>query len=160
MSARAQGSSYRFLQEVPHNGPDIWFTDVGYGLMIHPSRLLKKAHLPRWRARAALRRTRKYASRLHPSCGWVPGAPPCIWTFLSSLGVNEFFSSLLGPDSGATGASLREVAPGRRDECKVYLHTENWRQTMPSSGCASPSTGRCRGWASGHSSIDWPLSWD
>ena len=28
------------------------------------SRLLKKAHLPRWRARAGLRRTRKYASRL------------------------------------------------------------------------------------------------
>ena len=45
MSARAQGSSYRFLQEVPHNGLDIWFTDLGYGLMIHPSRLLKKAHL-------------------------------------------------------------------------------------------------------------------
>ena len=60
------------------------------------SRLLKKAHLPRWRARAALRRTRKYASHLHPPCGWVPGAPPCIWTSLSSLGVNEFFSILLG----------------------------------------------------------------
>ena len=28
------------------------------------NRLLKKARLPRWRARAALRRTRKYASRL------------------------------------------------------------------------------------------------
>jgi hypothetical protein len=28
------------------------------------SRLLKKAHLRRWRARAALRRTSKYASRL------------------------------------------------------------------------------------------------
>ena len=61
-----------------------------------PSRLLKKAHLRRWRARAALRRTRKYASHLagHPSEGWV--TPPCIWTFLSSLGVNEFFSILLG----------------------------------------------------------------
>ena len=28
------------------------------------NRLLKKAHLPRWRARAALRRTRKYVSHL------------------------------------------------------------------------------------------------
>ena len=37
----------------------------------------------------------KYASHLHPSCGWVPGAPPCIWTFLSSLGKREFFSILL-----------------------------------------------------------------
>jgi len=37
MSARAQGSSYRFWQEVPHNGPDIWFTDLGYGLMIQLS---------------------------------------------------------------------------------------------------------------------------
>jgi len=27
----------------------------------------------------------KYASRLHPSCGWVPGAPPCIRAFLGSL---------------------------------------------------------------------------
>jgi hypothetical protein len=26
----------------------------------------------------------------HPS-GWVPGAPPWIWTFLSSLGEKEFF---------------------------------------------------------------------
>jgi hypothetical protein len=55
------------------------------------NRLLKKAHLPRWCARAALRRTRKYASHLagYPSEGWV--TPPCIWTFLSSLGVNESF---------------------------------------------------------------------
>ena len=45
--------------------------------------------------RAALRRTRKYASHLHPSCGWVPGAPPCIWTFLSSLPKSELFSILL-----------------------------------------------------------------
>ena len=58
-------------------------------------RLLKKAHLPRWRARAALRRTHKYASRLagYPSEGWV--TPSYIWTFLSSLDVNEFFSILL-----------------------------------------------------------------
>ena len=74
-----------------------------------PSRLLKKAHLPRWRARAALRRTRKYASRLHPSYGWVPGAPPCIRTFLSSLGVNEFFSILLG----RRGAFSGSCGPGR-----------------------------------------------
>jgi len=56
-------------------------------------RLLKKAHLrgpilqtgtPR--ARAALRRTRKNASHL---------ASPCIWTFLSSLSVNEFFGIML-----------------------------------------------------------------
>ena len=65
------------------------------------SRLLKKAHLRRWRARAALRRTDQVRlapgtqSGGCPSCGWVPGAPPCIWTFLSSLGVNEFFSILL-----------------------------------------------------------------
>jgi len=39
----------------------------------------------------------KYASHLHPSCGWVSGAPPGIWTFLSSLGNNGFFSNLLGP---------------------------------------------------------------
>jgi hypothetical protein len=39
------------------------------------SRLLKKAHLPRWRARAALRRTRKYASRaaLHLDLFEQPG---------------------------------------------------------------------------------------
>jgi hypothetical protein len=37
-----------------------------------------------------------YASHLHPSCGWVPGAPPCIWTFLSNLGKREFFGTLMG----------------------------------------------------------------
>jgi hypothetical protein len=26
---------------------------------------------------------------------WVPGAPSCIWTFLSSLGKNESFSIVL-----------------------------------------------------------------
>jgi hypothetical protein len=43
----------------------------------------------------------KYASRpvpilmgAHPG-GRVPGAPPCIWTFLSSLSKSGFFSSLL-----------------------------------------------------------------
>jgi len=37
----------------------------------------------------------KYASHLagYPSGGWV--TPPCIWTLLSSLGNNEFFSVLL-----------------------------------------------------------------
>jgi len=37
----------------------------------------------------------KYASRLggYPS---KMGAAPCIWTFLSGLGSNEFFSILLG----------------------------------------------------------------
>ena len=75
-----------------------------------PSRLLKKAHLPRWRARAALRRTRKYASHLHPSCGWVPGAPPCIWTFLSSLGENGFFSILLERRGAFSGSCGRERA--------------------------------------------------
>jgi hypothetical protein len=38
----------------------------------------------------------KYASHLHPSCGWVPGAPPGSWTFLSSLSEHGFFSILLG----------------------------------------------------------------
>ena len=37
----------------------------------------------------------KYASRLHPSCGRVAGAPPGIWTFLSSLSESESFSILL-----------------------------------------------------------------
>jgi hypothetical protein len=31
------------------------------------------------------------------------GAPPCIWTFLSGLGENEFFSVLLGPKSSRSG---------------------------------------------------------
>ena len=87
-------------------GCAVWRRNAGEGRQRRPgdrlgrsttSRLLKKAHLPRWRARAALRRTRKYVSHLHPSSGWVPGAPPCIWTFLSSLGENGFFSILLNP---------------------------------------------------------------
>ena len=31
----------------------------------------------------------------HPG-GRVPGAPPCTWTFLSSLGESGYFSNLLG----------------------------------------------------------------
>ena len=49
----------------------------------------------------------KYASHLHPSCGWVPGAPPCIWTFLSSLGENGFFSILLIFCSHGEGGIVR-----------------------------------------------------
>ena len=45
------------------------------------SRLLKKAHLLRWRARRSLQRTWQYASHCGPS-----GTPPCIWAFLSNLG--------------------------------------------------------------------------
>jgi hypothetical protein len=71
-------------------------------------RLLKKAHLPRWRAgypsggwvrRCDVRvntpptHLRRVLRAGYPSKGWV--TPPCIWTFLSSLGVNEFFSILL-----------------------------------------------------------------
>ena len=37
----------------------------------------------------------KYVSHLHPSCGWVPGALPCIWTFVSSLNEIGFFSIVL-----------------------------------------------------------------
>ena len=44
----------------------------------------------------------EYASDLHPSFGWVPGAPPCIWTFLSSLGKSEFFSIVLADTSGVS----------------------------------------------------------
>ena len=46
----------------------------------------------RWVPRALARRCdvrTKYASHLHPSGGWV------VWTFLSNLGENGFFSSLL-----------------------------------------------------------------
>jgi len=61
------------------------------------------------RARAALRRTDQV--RLRPTSGGYPapgthrkmGAPPCIWTFLSSLGENEFFSVLLGQKSSRSG---------------------------------------------------------
>jgi len=36
--------------------------------------------------------------RLDPPAVGTPacGAPPCIWTFLSSLGKNTFFSSVIG----------------------------------------------------------------
>jgi hypothetical protein len=58
-----------------------------------PSRLLKKAHLRRWRAPATLRRTRKYASRL--------GSRAALHLDLfEQPGKNKFFSSLLGRPSG------------------------------------------------------------
>ena len=57
----------------------------------------------------------KYASHLHPSFGWVPGAPPCIWTFLSSLGQNEFFSGLL-VSPPMLKAGLHAIALPRRGE--------------------------------------------
>jgi len=41
----------------------------------------------------------EYASHLHPSYGWVPGAPPWIWTFLSSLGQSGFFSNPIMRDT-------------------------------------------------------------
>jgi hypothetical protein len=56
--------------------------------------LLKKAHLLRWHARAALRRTLS-TPRTSPGTHRKMGAPPCIWTFLSSLGENGVFSILL-----------------------------------------------------------------
>ena len=71
------------------------------------NRLLKKAHLRRWRTRAVLRRTCEYASHLHPAFGRVPGAPPCIWTFLSSLGDNRFFSILQKEDGAAERTGSR-----------------------------------------------------
>jgi hypothetical protein len=79
------------------------------------SRLLKKAHL---RLGAALRRTDQ--ERLRPTFGGCPrrvpiaamGAPPCIWTFLSSLAVNEFFSILLffSQGLGRTERGVRGIA--------------------------------------------------
>ncbi len=48
------------------------------------SRLLKKSHLPGTHPLDGC-----------PSSGWVPGAPPCNWTFLSSRGKKEFFSTRL-----------------------------------------------------------------
>jgi hypothetical protein len=61
------------------------------------SRLLKKAHLPRPilrtgapRTRAALRRTDQV--RLAPRIARRPAKPRDIWTLLSSLGENGFFS--------------------------------------------------------------------
>ncbi len=54
-----------------------------------PNRLLKKAHLRRWNAQALAAAYLEYASL------GLPRIPPCIWTFLSSLGENGFFSSLL-----------------------------------------------------------------
>ena len=90
------------------------------------NRLMKKARL---RAPILLMGTRalarrcdvrtEYASHLHPSCGWVPGAPPCIWTFLSSLGENGFFSILLGErhlgrrEPPAEGTGCLEMALGQ-----------------------------------------------
>jgi len=52
------------------------------------NRLLKKAHLRRWRARAALRRTRRYASRLASRAALH-------LDLLSSLPKSEFFGILL-----------------------------------------------------------------
>ena len=53
----------------------------------------------------------KYASRLHPSCGWVPGVAPRIWAFLSGLGNNESVSILLRQ---TTVEPRTEAAAGRR----------------------------------------------
>jgi len=60
------------------------------------SRLLKKAHLPRWLRRSWLQRTSQYASLLASSCLPAGTAPPCIWTFLNSLLYRVFFNTLLG----------------------------------------------------------------
>ena len=78
-----------------------------------PSRLLKKTHLPgpilrmgTPRARAALRRTGsvRLAPRPVPiRQGWV--TPPCIWTFLSSLGRTGFFSNRLGAERPRVGVA-------------------------------------------------------
>ena len=76
-------------------------TNVKEFLTRYTSRLLKKAHLLRWRARALVAAYQEYAwthlrwvpraSRTagYPSEGWV------VWTFLSSLGDNVLFSILL-----------------------------------------------------------------
>src|SRR3972149_1807763 len=89
-----------------------------------PSRLLKKAHLrrrlsseggtPPFRTspkslrggtprsnggcgrRSSLQRTSKYVSLLASSCLPAGTAPPCSWTFLSSLPSRVFFNTLLG----------------------------------------------------------------
>ena len=53
------------------------------------SRLLKKAHLRRWLRRSSLQRTSKYVS-------FLASSPPCIWTFLNSLGVDGVFQRPVG----------------------------------------------------------------
>src|SRR3990172_5180365 len=54
-------------------------------------RLLKKAHLLRRLRCSSLQRTSKYASLLASSCLPAGTAPPCIWTFLNSLGIAVVF---------------------------------------------------------------------
>jgi hypothetical protein len=81
----------------------ILFGSLAFGIALSFTRLLKKAHLLRWRAGYPSGRwvrccgvRGKYASHRVPSlmgahpCGWVPGLPPCIWTFLSGLGKDAF----------------------------------------------------------------------
>jgi len=109
------------MKTVPPNSNGI-VTSARTGNLVGDDRLLKKAHLLRCPARRSLRRT---ASTPGPSRALVPpgcGRPPCIWTFLSSLGTCEFFGILLERrfcessegDYGGRRPNVKRATRGRR----------------------------------------------
>jgi len=75
-----------------------------------PSRLLKKAHLS---ASGGLARSRGAATYGLSTARTSHRTPPCIWTFLSSLGENGFFSILLGRSRGSSKRSAPARSPCR-----------------------------------------------
>ena len=69
----------------------------------------------------SLRRTRS-TPRTH--LRWVPPlcAPPCLWTFSSSLGENEFLSGLLGAAGSGRNARTSTASARRRYRSPLATH--------------------------------------